>query len=252
MNPSSAADIYTRPDVVAGYDREHELHEAEALLFKDYVKPGSRVLDLGVGAGRTTSYLARSASRYVGIDLSQAMLARCREKFPELTFLRLDATDLSVLPGASFDVVVFSFNGLDTIPSLEGRRRCLAECSRVLRPGGAFLFSVHNARFLIFSPVLNAVSPLRAVWRIAYAVAHSAAYLVSRLPSAAFRAGAGFAFDPLAHGGVTTYIATPQHVAGELAEAGLLLVRCVPGQFPRNGGPLRTPWYYYAGIKRDA
>src|SRR5204863_8773607 len=123
--------------------------------------------------------LSRLASRYVGVDLSESMLARCREKFPDLTFTHLDATDLSPFPAASFDVVVFSFNGIDTIPTREGRRRCFAECARVLRPGGAFLFSVHNARYVFFSPVLDVPGFFHVAWRLAYAAGHSVAYLVS-------------------------------------------------------------------------
>ena len=119
MNVASGAEIYGRPEIVAYYDREQDLHGAERQLFDRYIKPGCDILDIGVGAGRTTPYLSRLASRYVGADLSEAMIARCQEKFPNLTFLVVDATDLSALPDASFDVVVFSFNGIDVIPTVE-------------------------------------------------------------------------------------------------------------------------------------
>jgi SAM-dependent methyltransferase len=243
VNSRPTAEIYTRPDVVAVYDGQHELHGAEALLFDDCVKTDAKVLDLGVGGGRTTPYLARLASRYVGVDVSEVMLARYREKFPEMTLLRLDATDLGAFPNESFDAVVFSFNGIDTIPTLEGRRRCFAECSRVLRPGGTLLFSVHNARYLIFSPVLGGTGPVRAAWRLLYAAGRTIAHFANRFPTVAFRCGAGFSFDPLTHGGLMTFVATPQHVAPELIDAGLILARYLPGQFPGNGCTLRTPWY---------
>jgi ubiquinone/menaquinone biosynthesis C-methylase UbiE len=243
-------ETYRNAAVVSSYDHASELHQAEALLFREYVKPGSEVLDLGVGAGRTTPHLVRLASRYVGVDYSDAMIARCREKFPGVTFLNLDASDLSGTPSASFDVVVFSFNGIDTIPTLERRRRCLDECARVLRGGGVFIFSVHNARYLIFSPMFDGVGPLRAGLRISYAAVHSLANLVSRLPSSAFWRGRGYVFDPLLDGGLTTYVASPGHVRQEASCAGFDVARRVPAQFPADRGSVRTPWYYYACVKR--
>jgi SAM-dependent methyltransferase len=252
MSRARNLETYRRPEVVSKYDQASELHEAETLLFDEYVKSGSEVLDLGVGAGRTTPHLARLASRYVGVDCSEAMIVRCREKFPDETFLKLDATDLSTLPSASFDVVVFSFNGIDTISTLERRRSCLLECARVLREGGTFIFSVHNARYLIFSPVLDGVGRARATFRIAYAAGHSLTNLASRLPSRAFWRGRGYVYDPMLDGGLMTYVATPEHVRREVSAVGLEIVRCLPGQLPCTGGPWVTPWYYYASTKRAA
>ena len=252
MNPAPGLETYRRPEVVSKYDRASELHHSETLLFDEYIKPGSEVLDLGVGAGRTTPHLARVASRYVGVDYSDAMIARCREKFPDETFLNLDASDLSTLPSASFDVVVFSFNGIDVIPTLDRRRRCLLECARVLRSGGTFIYSVHNARYLIFSPVVDGVGRARAALRIAYATVHSFANLASRLPSSGFWRGHGYVFDPMVDGGLTTYVATPEHVRREASTAGFEVVRCVSGRFPDPIGSVRIPWYYYACVRRSA
>jgi SAM-dependent methyltransferase len=251
MSVASGAELYRRPEIVAYYDREQELHGAERRLFDRYVQPGSSILDLGVGAGRTTPHLARLASRYVGVDASESMIARCREKFPDLTFLRLDATDLFAVADASFDVVVFSFNGIDDIPTVEGRRRCLAECARVLRPRGYLLFSVHNPCYLVFTPQLYDVGLMRALWRSAYAGVHSAACVATRLPSAAFWKGSGYVLDPMGPAIAKVYVAEPDAVSRELAAAGLAIEECIAGQFPRGGGPFRTPWYYYAGNKRD-
>jgi SAM-dependent methyltransferase len=246
---ASGADVYRRPEIVAYYDREQELHGAERYLFDRYVKPGSEILDLGVGAGRTTPHLARRASRYVGADVSEAMIARCREKFPDLTFLELDAADLSAFPGGSFDLVVFSFNGIDVIPTLEGRQRCLSECARVLRAAGHLLFSVHNPRYLVFTPQLDGVGPVRALWRSAYAVVHTAACLATRLPSAAFWRGTGYVLDPMGPAFSKVCVAAPEAVGREVAVAGLSVEERVAGQFPCGGGTLRTPWYYYACLK---
>src|SRR5262245_46013702 len=52
---------------------------------------GLRVLDLGVGAGRTVTPLLDFASSYVGVDYVKEMVDHCRERFPGVRFERLDA-----------------------------------------------------------------------------------------------------------------------------------------------------------------
>jgi SAM-dependent methyltransferase len=54
-----------------------------------------------------------------------------------------DARRLEPFDDASFDFVLFSFNGLDHIDH-DGRVEALQEINRVLAPGGLFLFSAHN------------------------------------------------------------------------------------------------------------
>jgi ubiquinone/menaquinone biosynthesis C-methylase UbiE len=65
-------EVFERPDVVEDYIRDTALRAAERVILDwyraDYV--GKRVLDLGVGAGRTAPSLAPNAARYVGVDFS--------------------------------------------------------------------------------------------------------------------------------------------------------------------------------------
>ncbi len=70
-------------------------------------------------------------------DVSPAMLAALRRTVPEATARLLDAHDLD-LPDASFDLACGGF----LVHFLPDADAALAEVARVLRPGGAFVFSV--------------------------------------------------------------------------------------------------------------
>jgi SAM-dependent methyltransferase len=136
---------------VAAYSREEGLRPLEAELVEAiFPAPPASVLDLGCGAGRTTLGLARQGFKVAAIDLSRGLLGEARRRYPDLDFREMDATRLD-FPAASFDAALFSYNGLDCIYPVAQRERCLAEVYRVLRPGGAFLFSSHNWLGAVFS-----------------------------------------------------------------------------------------------------
>jgi ubiquinone/menaquinone biosynthesis C-methylase UbiE len=105
------------------------------------------MLDIGVGAGRTTLHFAPLAKEYVGIDYADNMIRACRRRFPDagpsVSFVTLDARHMDAFGDASFDFVLFSFNGLDHLDH-DGRIEALKEIRRVLAPGGLFCFSAHN------------------------------------------------------------------------------------------------------------
>ncbi len=101
------------------------------------------ILDIGVGAGRTTGILRPVSSDYIGIDYTQEMVQACRAAHPGARIEHMDARDLSAFESGRFALVVFSYNGIDAV-DLAGRRQVLREVHRVLQPGGLFLFSAHN------------------------------------------------------------------------------------------------------------
>lgn len=116
---------------------------------KELIENG-RILDLGIGAGRTTGMLFPRAKEYIGIDYSQDFVNRAQVNFPKADIRLGDARDLSVFEDESFDVVFFSFNGIDYI-DLEGRMNCLKEVNRVLKKDGHFIFSTHNRSLKTFN-----------------------------------------------------------------------------------------------------
>jgi phosphatidylethanolamine/phosphatidyl-N-methylethanolamine N-methyltransferase len=97
---------------------------------------GGRVLEVGVGTGISLPDYART-TRLFGIDISEPMLRKARERVTELALTNveglavMDAADLS-FPDASFDVIVAQYV-ITTVPDPEA---ALGEFARVLKPGG--------------------------------------------------------------------------------------------------------------------
>lgn len=139
--------VYHQPDVWRYYHSK-DLVPAEVACFLKYQPfiAGRDVLDVGVGAGRTTRYLEPIARRYEAVDYSPVMVEHVREAFPKTHVQRADFRALTPFADATFDFVLASDNVIDAL-SHEDRMRALAEARRVLRPGGLFAFSSHNVRF---------------------------------------------------------------------------------------------------------
>lgn len=139
----------------------------------DWARPfiqGHPILDIGVGAGRTTALLRPLGSDYLGIDYTPEMVDACRALHPDARFAHMDARNLRALPAQHFGLVVFSFNGIDSVAP-EDRPTILAEVHRVLRPGGLFIVSWHNrlgpgARERPSLAVHFTPNPLRLGWRM--------------------------------------------------------------------------------------
>ncbi len=70
------------------------------------IRPGQRVLVVGVGTGQDLAYLPAGAA-VTGIDLSPAMLARARARESGAELREMNAEHLT-FPDRSFDVVVLS------------------------------------------------------------------------------------------------------------------------------------------------
>ena len=69
---------YSNSSVVDHYEKAEGLMPPERVLFSKYAKGGMDILDIGVGGGRTTPFLAEKASRYLGLDYATAMVEACK------------------------------------------------------------------------------------------------------------------------------------------------------------------------------
>jgi SAM-dependent methyltransferase len=139
------------PRIVAFYANDTALQPAEARIL-DALRPAMRawsMLDIGVGAGRTTRHFAPAVADYTGVDISPGMVEQCRRQFraPHCRFHVADVRNLSALGEGRFDFVLFSFNGLDYLGH-DDRLRAFEQVRAACRPGARFCFSSHNIRAL--------------------------------------------------------------------------------------------------------
>jgi SAM-dependent methyltransferase len=143
---------WASPSVSERWSEIDRLQPAEYAIF-DSLEPwirDARVLDLGVGGGRTAHYLMSHCAEYLGTDYSPAMVAACCRRFPDPSpHAVFQVADARALPfgNDSFDLAVFSYNGIDYVTH-DDRLRVLSEVRRVLRTDGRFVFSTHNANWL--------------------------------------------------------------------------------------------------------
>jgi methionine biosynthesis protein MetW len=109
---------------------EPRLRTDQALI-AEWIRPGSRVLDLGCGDGMLLAYLqsARRVTGY-GLEIDAANIIRCIEKGVNVIHTDLDA-GLSEFDADSFDYVVMT----QTLQAMRYPHHLLIEMLRVGREG---------------------------------------------------------------------------------------------------------------------
>lgn len=113
---------------------------AEFNVFRDYVKDGDKVLDVGCGNGRFLELLKGKNIDYIGIDYSEKLIDIAKNRYPDKKFLVADALNIP-FPSNYFDKV-FLIAVLHNIPSEEHRLKILQEIKKVLKPKGTLILTV--------------------------------------------------------------------------------------------------------------
>jgi ubiquinone/menaquinone biosynthesis C-methylase UbiE len=133
----SIPELYDRlmvPLIFDSYARDMALRVAA-------VRP-RRILETATGTGAVTRAMtaAMPDAAFVATDLNQAMLDRAQAQHPDAQRVRWQQADALALPfeDASFDTVVCQFGAMFFPDRVKG----YGEARRVLKDGGAFLFSV--------------------------------------------------------------------------------------------------------------
>lgn len=113
----------------------------------DFAK-GKDVLEVACGTGPGLGYLSKLSNTLVAGDYSHAMVSQVKKHYGNR--IRVEQFDAQNLPfqDGSLDVIII-FEALYYIPSADA---FVAECKRVLRPGGVVLVSNANKDLYDFNP----------------------------------------------------------------------------------------------------
>lgn len=115
-----------------------------------------RILDVGCGTGRHSIELTRRGYQVTGIDLSESMLARAKEKARlagvKVVFQQADARDLPF--NAQFDVaIMLCEGGFSLMETDEMNFEILKNVTKALKPRAKFIFTNLNGLFPLFHSV---------------------------------------------------------------------------------------------------
>lgn len=117
------------------YDSKHAFvsQYGESVLALLDVKPGERILDLGCGTGDLTKQIQEQGAEAVAIDASAEMIAKSKDKYPELNFSTADAANFHF--DEPFDAV-FTNAVLHWIHDADG---VIKSVYNALKPAGRFV-----------------------------------------------------------------------------------------------------------------
>jgi uncharacterized protein YceH (UPF0502 family) len=136
-------------DAVAAAYADHLVDELRGLPFETSLldrvvshADGGPVVEVGSGPGHVTAYLADGGAEAVGVDVSPAMVAEARRRFPERGFEVGDLRRLSrPATSSAWAAVLAWYSLIHLAPSeLPG---ALAALVRPLAPGGWLVIAMH-------------------------------------------------------------------------------------------------------------
>src|SRR4051812_18321088 len=139
MNDYGIARVYEK--LAAWFDQ----NRSKTLLEKPYltallekVRPNPSVLDLGCGSGEPIArFLIEAGCQLTGVDGSAAMIALCRQRFPQMEWMQADMRELHL--GRKFDAII----AWDSFFHLSGQdqRAMFAIFLSHIDQGGVLLFT---------------------------------------------------------------------------------------------------------------
>jgi SAM-dependent methyltransferase len=142
-----SGDGYFDERVAARFDERYPHLEDTAVVdpMVDFVTDlavGGTALEFGVGTGRIALPLAKRGIRVHGIEMSQAMVARLRDK-PGAQSIGVTIGDFATTTvDATFSVVYLVANTIMNLTAQDQQVACFRNAAAHLEPGGCFVIEV--------------------------------------------------------------------------------------------------------------
>jgi ubiquinone/menaquinone biosynthesis C-methylase UbiE len=115
-------------------------HYTRYIFASQFVK-GRKVLDIACGSGYGSAYLARTAKKVFGVDISKETIGYAQKKYGSDNIEYLTGSAESIpLPDQSIDIVV----SFETVEHISDYEKFLREIKRVLTPDGVLIMSTPN------------------------------------------------------------------------------------------------------------
>ena len=108
-----------------------------------YLKPGSKIIDIGAGAGEYSLHFASQGYSVTAVELAEINIAAFQAKLTpklDIDLRQGNACDLSAFDDDSFDIVLL-LGPLYHISDPKDRQTCINEARRVCKPGGTIFFA---------------------------------------------------------------------------------------------------------------
>lgn len=139
-------------------DRHRMEFQTTLRAMREFIPPGSTILDAGAGPGRYSIELAKAGHRVTLLDLSSQNVELARQKARDMgvqiaEFVHGNALDLSRFADSSFEVVLL-MGPLYHLVEPSDRDRAIREALRVLQPGG-ILFASFISRYAVYLDLLK-------------------------------------------------------------------------------------------------
>ncbi len=157
-------------DIAALYDRSveeentrldrHPLeYDVTWRYMAQYLPPSGSILEIGAATGRYTLPLCRLGYSVTAVDLSVALLERCRDRLAaegldgQAQLIAADARNLHAVPDSAFDAVLL-MGPLYHLVLEEDRRQAVRQAADHLRSGGP-LFSTFLSRLGVLGDLMS-------------------------------------------------------------------------------------------------
>ena len=125
-------------------------------IYQYLVNPNQSILEIGCGTGSLLAHL--QPSRGVGIDFSADMIARAKQRHPELEYYQADVHDLPNIEG-EFDVIILS----DTVNDLWDIQLAFDQIRKLCTPRTRIIINFYNHLWqlpLAIAQSLNLAAPM--------------------------------------------------------------------------------------------